>query len=794
MKSFPQLICLLFLHWFSLLVFGSQFSWASTPKVLTENEICAVNSIQLDTSIIALDPTLACGAGAQVRLLAGVAQSYQWTRNGTPIPGAINRNFSAQVSGAYRVKVGDGNGNIDSSRIIDVIIAPLPISGFTVNQISQCFTGNYFYFTNNTTIDQGTATYTWYYGDGSFQLSTNGSKTYSSPGSYVVKLVATSNYGCVDSTRLTVSVNTPPSVSFSVNSIAQCLNGNQFFFTNTSTSQNAPLTYRWEFGDGTITTSPNPNHQYSLPNTYSVKLVGTSSVGCRDSVFQSVTVHPKPIVAFTVNNNRQCQAANFFQFTNNSTLSSGAMTHLWRFGDGVESGILNPSHSYIIPATYPVKLIETSDQGCKDSLIINMIVDHSPTALFTVNKTVDCFNEHNFIFTNTSTLGAGTYTSSWDFGDGIGNSIATNPTYRYRNPGTYRVTLNITTNNNCTSSYTTTLFVNANPAGSILPVSDTVICDGSFIELRASVSDFYQWYRNDVAISGATSSIFNATESGVYHVLFRNTNGCTSISTNRVTLTKLYQPTPDFIFDRSCVKLSTLFTNTSDVSSSLPVRYNWIFGDTNTSTIVSPSHTYQVAGTYTVKLLVTPTKCPQLARFIEKSIVIQDSVVGIKYATLNAVSARDLKLQSREFPGARYQWVPSVGLSDATISTPIFNHTAEQRYLINITSSGGCKTTDTLTILLFSAANIFVPDYFTPNGDGLNDKLTPLIVGITRLTSFRIWNRWGQLVFQTQKQGEGWDGNYRGVKQSMETYLWSAEALDIDNKIIRLNGTSVLVR
>lgn len=794
MKSFPQHICLLFLHWLSLTILGSQFSWASTSKLLTENEICVVNSIQLDTSIIALDPTLACGAGAQVRLLAGVAQSYQWTRNGTPIPGAINRNFSAQISGAYRVRVGDGAGAFDSSRIIDVIIAPLPISGFTVNQASQCYSGNNFYFTNTTTINQGSATYTWYYGDGTFQISTNASKTYSNPGSYVVKLVATSNYGCVDSTRLTVSVNTSPSVSFSVNNLAQCLNGNQFFFTNTSTSQNAPLTYRWELGDGTTTTSPNPNHQYSLPNTYSVKLVGTSSVGCRDSVFQSVIVHPKPIVAFTVNNNRQCQSANFFQFTNNSTISSGFMTHLWRFGDGVESGLSNPSHSYTLPLTYPVRLIETSDQGCKDSLIINMIVDHSPTALFTVNKTVDCFNEHNFIFTNTSTLGAGTYTSSWDFGDGIGNSIATNPTYRYRNPGTFRVTLNVSTNNNCTSSYTNTLFVNANPAGSILPVSDTVICDGSFIELRASASDFYQWYRNDVAISGATSSIFNATEPGIYHVVFRNTNGCTSISTNRITLTKLYQPTPDFIFDRSCAKLSTLFTNTSDVLSSLPVRYNWSFGDTNTSTLASPSHTYQVAGTYTVKLLATPTKCPQLARFIEKSIVIQDSVAGIKYATLNAVAGRDLQLQSREFPGASYQWVPGVGLNNAAIGKPIFNNNAQQRYLINITSSGGCKTVDTLNVLIFSAANIFLPDYFTPNGDGLNDKLTPLIVGVTKLTSFRIWNRWGQLVFQTQKQGEGWDGNYRGVKQPMETYLWSAEGLDIDNKILRLNGTVVLVR
>lgn len=773
--------------------FGS-VSFSTDFRSASGAERSNFSAVLVDTSITSLDPTLSCGVGTQVRLQAGIASSYQWVRNGVAIPGATTRVFAASISGAYRVRVSDGSGNIDSSRVIDVFIVPFPASGFTVNQSTQCITGNSFTFTNTSTISQGTATYTWYYGDGSLQLSTNGSHTYASPGSYTVKLVATSNYGCVDSTRLNVSVQQPPVADFAVNTSAQCLNGNQFFFTNNSSSPGSPATYRWDFGDGSTSTQVNPAYQFNQSGNFSVKLVATAQSGCRDSVTQNVVVHPKPVVAFTVNNNQQCQTGNFFQFTNNSVVSGGSLTHIWKFGDGVTSGSTSPSHSYLNSGIYPVQLIEVSDKGCKDSLVMNVKVDPSPTALFTVNKTVDCFAEHQFVFNNTSTVSAGTFTNAWDFGDGIGSSTLLNPSYRYLQPGTYRVTLNISTPNNCTSTYTVNLYLNQTPVGSVLPVADTVICEGSFVTLRASAAEFYQWYRNGVAISGATASTYNATEPGIYYVQFRNSSNCASLSTNRVTLTKVFQPTPGFSFDRSCAALSTTFTNTSVVANSLPVQYSWNFGDGGVSTAFSPSHIYQTLGTYTVKLTVTPSQCPQLASFVQRQIIVQTSPESIRYPAVNAVVGRDLQLQARQFSGASYQWSPGTALSSRSIANPVFNHSSAQEYLISITTAAGCEITDTLLVRIFAEKKIYVPDYFTPNNDGKNDQLMPLLVGLTKLSSFRIWNRWGQLVYQTNKQGEGWNGIYQGVKQPMETYTWIAEGLDIDGKIIRANGSSVLVR
>ena len=342
--------------------------------------------------------------------------------------------------------------------------------------------------------------------------------------------------------------------------------------------------------------------------------------------------------------------------------------------------------------------------------------------------------------------------------------------------------------------YSVNLFVNQTPVGSILPAANTVICEGSFITLRATTSDFYQWYRNGVPIGGATASTYNATEPGLYHVLFRNTANCTSLSTNQITLTKVFQPTPSFTFDRSCAALSSTFTNTSVIANSLPVQYNWDFGDGGTSSVFSPSYIYATSGTYIVKLTVTPSDCPQLARFAQQQIIVQTSPVSIRYPALNAVVGRDLQLQAREFSGATYQWLPGTALSSTNIAAPIFNHSSAQEYLIYIKTEAGCEITDTLLVRIFQEKKIFVPDYFTPNNDGKNDRLAPLLAGLIKLGSFKVWNRWGQLVYQTKKEGEGWDGIYQGVKQPMETYLWIAEGLDIDGKIIRANGSSILVR
>jgi gliding motility-associated-like protein len=87
-----------------------------------------------------------------------------------------------------------------------------------------------------------------------------------------------------------------------------------------------------------------------------------------------------------------------------------------------------------------------------------------------------------------------------------------------------------------------------------------------------------------------------------------------------------------------------------------------------------------------------------------------------------------------------------------------------------------------------------VPKAFSPNKDGSNDNLSPKLVGIRTLTYFKIYNRWGQLLYQTSNANEGWDGTYRGAKQPMESYVWIAEGIDIDNQIIKRTGTFLLIR
>jgi gliding motility-associated-like protein len=776
-----------------LFIFSS--SLQAARSTVFKGEFCETAGVQLlDTSVLLLDPNPACGLNSVVRLQAGIAVSYQWIRNGVAISGATSRVFAANSAGLYRVRVSDGLGNVDSSRSIQVLIVPIPAVGFTTNQIAQCLVGNAFQFTNNTTISQGSATYTWYYGDGSFSTSINGFRSYPSAGTYTVRLVATSNYGCVDSMRQTISVNLAPSASFSVNNSSQCLNENQFFFTNSSTTSQSPLTYRWDFGDGSSSTAISPAYQYNQHGTFFVKLVAASQTGCRDSITQRIVVYPKPIVQFAANSYQQCQTGNSFQFNNVSTIAQGTLSYQWQFGDGISSGMISPSHSYLSAGAYSVKLLATSDNSCRDSLTQQLRVDPSPIALFNVNKMVDCFNGHNFVFTNASSISTGSFASFWDFGDGVGTATSTHASYRYNQPGTYRVTLSVRTANGCSATYSVNLVLNQSPSGLILPTSSTIICEGGFIELKASASTFYQWLKDGMPIVGATAAAYNATEPGTYQVELSNSANCAALSTNQVVLTKLLQPIPSFEINRSCAGLVSTFSNNSIIAQSLPVTCRWTFGDGDSSVAFSPTHVYGATGSYLVRLTLTPTQCPQLVRSIQKSINIQSAPPGIRYQPQNAVTGKDLLLQAREFSGARYRWLPATGLNSDTLVRPVFNHTDSVRFLISIQTDAGCPVTDTLQVHLFAEKKIYVPDFFTPNNDGKNDRAYPFLVGVTKLTRFRIWNRWGQLVFQTQKPGDGWDGFYQGVRQPMETYLWMAEGLDIDGKIIYANGSIVLVR
>jgi len=748
----------------------------------------------VDTALVVLDPVQVCTNGGQVRMQAGVASGYQWLRNGVAIVGATSRLYTATQTGAYRVALVNTAGCRDTSRTVNISLYPQPVSGFNINPNTQCFAGNQFSFTNTTTLSSGTLSYLWNFGNGI--TSTQSSPTYSYPatGTYIVKLVATSGTGCKDSTTRTITVNPSPTATFAVNTASQCVTGNQFNFTNNSSVTTGTLTYAWTFGDGNISANANPTHSYINAGTYTVKLVVTSGLGCKDSTTRSVTVFAKPTVDFSVNSLAQCINGNSFVFTNNTTIGSGTVSYVWRFGDGNTATTANATHSYLAAGTYTVKLIAVSNNGCSDSTTRIVTVNPKPTVNFSINTIAQCLATNQFVFTNLSTITTGTLTHAWSFGNGA-TSVQPSPSYSYIASGSYNVKLVSTSAEGCKDSITRSTTVHPMPTGTLNTPTTNLLCEGGTVTLTASGGTTYQWFINGGAIVGATTASHAATQPGTYTVNVVSANGCIASATGAITLQLVRKPTVNFTFDKFCAGFPTQFTDQSNIANSNVVTYTWNFGQgQGTSSLQNPTHTFPTASTYSVSLIVTPVACPSLAASITKPVAVVAPPANQRYVALNAVENRDLQLEARVFGGATYSWSPSTGLSSSLISNPIFNYTTELDYVITITTGIGCVIKDTQLVRIFKEKEIYVPKGFSPNGDGNNDRIFPRLVGVRSLNYFKVYNRWGQLIFMTTNINEGWDGTHKGVKQPMEGYVWIAEGVDFDNNIIKRTGTFLLLR
>jgi gliding motility-associated-like protein len=177
----------------------------------------------------------------------------------------------------------------------------------------------------------------------------------------------------------------------------------------------------------------------------------------------------------------------------------------------------------------------------------------------------------------------------------------------------------------------------------------------------------------------------------------------------------------------------------------------------------------------------------------KQDILIDKPILGIRYPVQYAVVDLPFTLQAREF-GATVVWKPGIKLDNAGIANPVFTSSSDQLYTIEITTTTGCVTVDTQEVKIVPHVDIYVPTAFTPNKDGLNDVLRPTLMGIKELLYFKIFNRWGQLLFETKTPFAGWDGKINGAFQSTQVFVWLAEGIGVDNKRYMRKGTSTLVR
>ena len=389
----------------------------------------------------------------------------------------------------------------------------------------------------------------------------------------------------------------------------------------------------------------------------------------------------------------------------------------------------------------------------------------------------------------------------WNFGDGGTSNVKNPPIHNYASPGVYQAKLVITGLDGCISD---TLRKNIT-IGSIpvagLEIFDT--CAGKLPRVNdLSVNTIgtinqWTWMVDGTIVSNTQQPSLTNLSPGNHQIkLFvKSVHGCESDTAYRFFNIKA-APVIDMLSPDGCINEPINFSANQLDNATTITQWNWSFGDGAVSTVQNPLHTYTSAGNDTVKLLATASNGCMSAELSKKINIVSLFVSANNDTTIIPNFPFQLSVDyGGNFTGVPgFSWSPSLGLNNTATWNPLATIQNDMSYFVTVTTDQGCVAKDTVNIKVFKGSAIYVPTGFTPNNDGRNEVLRPLYIGITKIYFFRIYNRWGQLVFSSTKPGEGWDGKINGIPQSTGTYIWMLKAVDMAGKIYEMKGASTIIR
>ena len=552
-------------------------------------------------------------------------------------------------------------------------------------------------------------------------------------------------------------------------------------FQNNNTSS-LNQTFYWDFGDpksgsNNVSDLESPTHVYSDTGVFIYKLVVNRGQNCSDSTTQVLKVYPGFYPAFNVDG--QCINSSIL-FTDKTTTNYGTVNNwLWNFGDpatfGDTSQNKNPSYIYTQPGNYDVQLTVGNSKGCSK----------------TVTKTVPIKTQPDFSLTNDTLIctidtfrltASGTGNISWTPAYNINNTSSFTPLVSPDVPTMYYATLN--QSRGCIA--TDSVFVNVVNKVSLSLMPDTTICLTDTVRLNP-VSDglHYLWtpsntILNDTAKYAQVVPVQNTT----YHVVSSIGKCNTSANINVKAV-----PYPQA---KANSDTTICFGNSIQLHGSGGSIYQWtpptFLSNPN---IANPIATPQQSISYLLKVNDV-LGCPKPA-FAVVNISVEKIVADAGPADTAIVVNQPLQLNGT---GAQfYSWSPPTGLNNPNIPDPVALLSESQKYTLTVTSQAGCTARDTIHVSVYKVLpDLYVPDAFTPNGDGINDIFRPIPIGIKKLNYFKVYNRLGQLVYSTTVQKQGWDGTFKGQPQDAGVFVWIAEGVDYLGKTLFRKGSVTLIR
>lgn len=650
----------------------------------------------------------------------------------------------------------------------------------------------------------GAASYIWDFGDGSPKTSTiNPVHIYYFDSTYTVTLISFSQWGCPDTIKRIVKVKTAPISIVNVASASGC-NPFTVHFNNNSIGA---VRYEWYFGDAYNDTSFSPTHTYinnfNTPVVFSMMMLAYNAFGCFDTAIIPITVYPKPIANFTFNKPIRCGNSGF-QFND---ASINATSYRWDFGDGTTDTTRNPFHNFISAkyndTSYTVTLIAKTNFGCSDTIRKTLLVNVLVHAAFSGKQITGCAPlSVNFKDSSTNAV-----TIIWYFGDGQASSIR-NTTHVYGASGSYTVTLIAMGADGCLDSVKYLNLVKimdapiadftATPMSQMLPYSTVNFTNTSISLLSAS----YLWDYGDGTTSTLKNDQHTYKDTGNFKVKLKVSNGFCSDSIFRFIRVMPALPIADFSSDVvvGCLPLALNFKD----KSSNALNYFWEFGDGNISSLMNPSHVYNNPGKFTVRLKVNGTSGNDDTIKSSYIQVFDRPVANFIGGPLqNYLPKSEVTFTNLSLRGNSFLWEIS-SINDGIVFTdtsanPKVHFSKAGLYSVKLFaySKDGCVDSITFVdyISVIADGQVYVPNAFSPNNDKINDQFKPDGFGvIVDDYEFKVYDRWGELIFESHDPEVGWDGTYNTKECPEDTYVWSVQGRYVNHQGMRKKGTVILVR
>lgn len=713
---------------------------------------------------------------------------YNWNFGDGNISIDANPTHSYAANGIYTVKlvITDEYGCTDSITKVNYINIITPTANFTVSDSSGTCPPLIVTFTN-TSLNY--TSYSWDFGDGTSSLAPNPSHFYDIPGTYIAILTVTGPGGCTSTKEQTITIRGPfGSFTYSPLSGCQPLTVN---FVGTTLDR---VSFVWDFSDGNTlaTTDSVVSHTYTIPGSYVPKMILVDIAGCTVPITGPDTIFVHSVKAdFNFNPPVVCNSGSV-QFTSTSTSDDIIIGYEWNFGDGSTSTSPNPLHFYSTPGLYYPSLKVTTAFGCSDSLLsllpVKIVAPPQGQITQSANGCIPVTINFNgsLVVADTSAI-----TWQWDFGNGITSSLSNPPAQTYSVAGNYPVSVELTNSTGCKDTVFTTVDAFAIPT--VYAGGDTLICQGTGKTLLATGAATYVWSPSiGLSCTNCANPVATPDSIRTYTVTGTSAEGC--VNSDSIIVSVKYPFVMSNSPGDSLCKGSSL-----QISASGAHTYTWSPATgLNNANIPAPVASPLVSTTYMV-IGKDDKNCFSDTGYIPIRVFEIPTVEAGPDKTINVGETIDL-LPVISTDVISVTWAPTGSIFRSDYPAITVKPKITTTYNVEVKNSGGCSSRDNVTVyVICNGSNVFIPNTFSPNGDGSNDLFYPRGKGLFSIKTARIFNRWGEVVyeksdFMPNDANAGWDGTYKGKKLNIDVYVYVIEVLCDNNSVLVLKGNIALIK